>query len=188
MIDVATLHRLAAGSLLLATAGAAGDEHDDGSDQSQDARDEGEPCGRAVFGVPVAVVVDLVAEEGEEDKVDDEGDGVDDEGGKGNKHGQDGHDGATREQAKEEGHEQNGGADGVEDQHARERLDGVATGIAVPNVGDTLDHIGWVVADGGAGALPAGRECVSKRCRGVSRISGNGTGKTHFTPLEAFEQ
>jgi hypothetical protein len=161
-VAVLDMARLA---LLLAAAGTAGDQHDNGGDQGQDSDNKGEPSGRAIAGITGAVVVDLVAQEGEGDEVDDESDGVDDEGGGGDEHGQDGDDGAAGGKGEEEGDEESGSTDGVEDQDAGQGLDGIATGIAEVNGADILDDLGRVVANGRIRARPAGKQFVSKRTK-----------------------
>lgn len=146
---------LAALTALLAAASTARNKHDDGSDQGQDSGHKGEPRGRAVRGITDAVLVDLVAEEGEDDKVNDKGNGVDDEGHGGDERGQDGEDGATGDQAEDEGQEEGDGADGVEDEHAGQGLDGVGASSAEVTATNVLDNLGRVVANGRIGARPA---------------------------------
>jgi hypothetical protein len=150
-VAVLDMARLA---LLLAAAGTAGDQHDNGGDQGQDSDNKGEPSGRAIAGITGAVIVDLVAQEGEGDEVDNESDGVDDEGGGGDEHGQDGDDGAASGEGEEEGDEENGSTDGVEDQDTGQGLDGIATGIAEVDGADILDDLGRVVANGRIRARP----------------------------------
>lgn len=73
------LHHLAALAVAAPPASAAGDKHEDRGDEREDGRDESDVDGRAVAGV-AGSLFDLLDEEVEGDKGDDDSDGVDDEG------------------------------------------------------------------------------------------------------------
>lgn len=152
--DSLVLHHLAALTAAAATASAAGDKHEDRTNEGEDGGDESNVDGGAVLG-GAGALLDLGDEQVEGDKVDDDGDGVDYEGDARGEGGHDATDGAAREQAEEEGDEQDTRADGVQDEDAGKGLRSVLAGGAEVGVVDALEYVGRVVADAGAGALGA---------------------------------
>lgn len=154
---VGVVHCLAGVALVAATASAAGEEHQDGGKESQDCGHESNVGGRTICGIADAVIVDLVAEEGEGDEVDDDGNGGDDECDERDNGRKDGNGGAVGGNGQEEGEEEGAGADGMEDEHPRQSLDGVAAPIAIIPAVDVLDDPSRVIAEGGVGATEAFR-------------------------------
>jgi hypothetical protein len=140
--------------LLLAAAGAAGDEDEDGGDEGQNGGGQDAPGGGAVAGRDAvdAVPADPSADHAEEDKVADDGDGGEEEAQGGDAGGQQGDQDALA-QGEQEGDEEEAAGDGVQDHDVGQGLGGALGGPGEPGALDVVHYdLGDVVADVGVAA------------------------------------
>lgn len=144
---------------LAATAGAAGDEDDDGTDEVGDGGADDEPDGRAEAGVGgVRVAVDLAADDDEAGKVNGEVDDGEEEAGDGDDGGDEAEEAGL--EGEEEGDEGDASGDGVEEEGVGEAAGGPLGGTADVDAGDAVDLVAGAVADSRTMARAAGKMSV----------------------------